>query len=322
MSVRIGMRNWLYTAGLSLALGSMTPGLAFDVVELSPDEAPGSSEYSDYQLLSQQFLSTTSEMWFLLSGIASKESADAAAPRFAELVKLTFELDNKLSAMPVLPSGEAECAGMLDGMQLRILETLDDMHVEFVSLCRAHCYGSESLTRAFEDAVRLGMFSEEEVEQLHEPGAPLSDDEARLELVRLQRLAEPDQAVFNALVTVQDEVSASRAATELTRLSQRFKSLLPEAKVMHRAFAPQNQASAQAVMAPIEPLLWAIRSEIVRIAALPGYEAATYDEFSDALDRVFECLAAAHCNIFDSIFDASFRSDLDNALQENAVSSQ
>lgn len=322
MPVRIGMRKWLYMAGLSLALGSMTPGLAYDVVELSSDDAPTSSDNSEYQRLSQQFLSTTSEMWFLLSGIASKESADAAAPRFTELVKLTFELDNKLSAMPILPVGEAECAGMLDGMQLRILETLDDMHVEFVSLCRAHCYGSEPLTRAFEDAVRLGMFSEEEVEELHEPGAPLSEDEARLELVRLQRLAEPDRAVFNVLVAVQDEVTAAQAATELTRLSQRLKSLLPEAKVMNREFAPQNMARAQEVLAPIEPVLWAIRSEIVRIAALPGYEAETYDDFSDALDRVFECLAAAHCNIFDSIFDASFRSDLDNALQENAVSSQ
>jgi hypothetical protein len=91
---------------------------------------------------------------------------------------------------------------------------------------------------------------------------------------------------------------------------------------MNRDFAPRNQSVAREVLAPIEPILWAIRSEIVRIAALPGYEAETYDAFSDALDRVFECLAATHCNIFDSIFDSSFRCDLDNALQENAVSSQ
>lgn len=322
MSVRFGMRKWLYMAGLSLALGSVSPGLAYEVVELSPDDEPVAADNSEYQELSNRFLSTTTEMWFLLSGIASKEGADAAAPRFAELVKLTFELDNKMSAMPILPTGDAECAGMLDGMQLRILETMDDMHVEFVSLCRAHCYGSAALTKAFEDAVRMGMFSEEEVEELREPGDPLSEDEARLELVRLKRLAEPDRAVFDVLVTVQDVSTASLAAPELTRLSQRFKSLLPEARVMNRDFAPQNQASAQEVLAPIEPILWAIRSEIVRIAALPGYEAETYDAFSDALDRVFECLAAAHCNIFDSIFDASFRSDLDNALQENAVSSQ
>lgn len=316
------MRKWLYMAGLSLALGSMTPGLAAAVPEAADEDAAPEVQGDAYQQLSQQFLGAANEMWFLLSGISSREGAEAAAPRFAELVKLTFELDNRLSAMPVIPSCEAECAGMLDAMQLRILETLDDLHVEFVSLCRAHCYESESLTRAFEDAVRLGMFSEEEVSELREPSEPLSEAEALLELQRLSRLVEPDRAVFDILVAVQDEKSAAGAVPNLVRLSQRFKSLLPEAQMMNRDFAPKNQSRAQVVLAPIEPILWAIRSEIVRIAALPGYEAETYDEFSDALDRVFECLAATHCNLFDSVFDASFRSDLDNALQENAVSSQ
>ena len=315
------MRKWLYMAGLSLALGSMTPGAAYAMPETADEDSPASNEESEYQQISRQFLSTTSEMWFLLSGIASKESADAAASRFAELVKLTFELDNKLSTMPIIPTADAECAGMLDGMQLRILETMDDMHVEFVSLCRARCYGSKSLTKAFEDAVRMGMFAEEEAEELREPSEPLSDDEARLELQRLSRLTEPDQAVFEILSTVLDEQTAAQATPELARLSLRFKSLLPAPQVMNRDFAPRNQSVAREVLAPIEPILWAIRSEIVRIAALPGYEAETYDAFSDALDRVFECLAATHCNIFDSIFDSSFRCDLDNALQENAVSS-
>lgn len=315
------MRKWLYMAGISLALGSMTPGQLYAMSESQEGGTPATSEDSEYQIICNQFLSTTSEMWFLLSGISSKDGADAAAARFSELVKRTFELDNQLSAMPVDITGDAACAGMLDSMQLRILETMDDMHVEFVSLCRAHCYGSESLARAFEEAVRLGMFAEEEVAELREPTEPLTGPETQLELQRLSRLTEPDQAVFEVLASVLDAESAATAAPELTRLSQRFKSLLPAAQVMNRDFAPQDQVEAHAVLAPIEPILWAIRSEIVRIAALPGYEAETYDDFSNALDRVFECLAATHCNLFDSIFDASFRSDLDNALRENTVSS-
>lgn len=87
-------------------------------------------------------------------------------------------------------------------------------------------------------------------------------------------------------------------------------------------FPSEMQPHAQDILAPLEPILWAIRSEIVRIAALPGYEAETYDDFSVALDVVFESLAATHACMFDSVFDASFRSDLDNALRENSISSQ
>ena len=59
-------------AGLSLALGSVSPGLAYEVVEHSPDDEPVATDNSEYQELSNRFLSTTTEMWFLLSGIASR----------------------------------------------------------------------------------------------------------------------------------------------------------------------------------------------------------------------------------------------------------
>lgn len=59
----------------------------------------------------------------------------------------------------------------------------------------------------------------------------------------------------------------------------------------------------------------------MRIASLPGYDEMPYDNFSDALDRVYENLANSHSTWFEDVFDASFRSDLDEALHENVTTS-
>lgn len=307
-------------AGLSLALGNMSPAQAMTVLELDEPE-PVSAESNEARQLGMEFLQTASEMWMMLSGVSSKQDADRVAERFSELVKRTFELDNRLSSLPLV-SPEAECVGMMDSVQLRILETMDDLHVEFLSICRAHCYGSERLTLAFEQAIELGMFAEEDRELLQEPGEPLSESESMAEIVRLDRLEQPDREVLEVLVTVQDEEAASKAAVKLTSLSLLFKTLMPAQDVDNRGFAPTSAEAAREVQAQLEPILWSIRSEIVRIAALPGYEAETYDDFSVALDLVFESLDATHAQLFDSVFDASFRTDLDNALRENSISSQ
>lgn len=312
------MKKLLYIAGLSLALGQMTPVQAAAMLVEPP---PSSDEVSESQQLGLEFLRTASEMWFLLSGIGSRDDADAAAGRFLELVKRTFELDNRLSSLPLV-TPDSECVGMMDNVQMRILETLDDLHVEFVSICRANCYESEALSKAFESAVQLGMFAQDDMDLMHHPSAPLTEEEARVEIARIRQLVAPDRAVLDVLVAVQDETSASAAAPELQKLSQQLRRLLPELKRENRDFAPASVVVAREALAPIEPILWAIRSEIVRIAALPGYEAETYDVFSDALDSVFESLGATHCVLFDSVFDASFRADLEYALQENNLSSQ
>ncbi|MBR5889365.1 MAG: hypothetical protein IKY92_04900 [Akkermansia sp.] len=312
------MKKLLYIAGLTLALGQMTPVQAAAVYA---EPLPTGDEATEAQHLGLEFLRTSSEMWFLLSGIGSRSDADAAAVRFLELVKLTFELDNRLSSLPLV-AADAECVGMMDNVQMRILETLDDLHVEFVSICRANCYDSDALRKAFEEAVQLGMFAQDDMELMHHSAAPLTEEEASVEIARIRQLVAPDRAVLDILVAVQDETSASAAAPELQKLSQQLRMLLPEIKRERREFAPASVVVAREALAPIEPILWSIRSEIVRIAALPGYEAETFDVFSDALDSVFESLGATHCVLFDSVFDASFRADLECALRENNLSSQ
>lgn len=315
------MKKLLYIAGLSFALGNMSPVLAQEVLEQS-SEVPSDVDMTEVRALGEEFLRTVQEMWFLLSGISCKDDADQAAAPFLEKVKLTYELDNRMSNMPLI-SPETECVGMMDSVQMRVLETLDDLHSEFLSLCRANCYGSEKLSMAFEDAVKLGMFAETDVELLQTvPATPLTAEESANEILRIKRLLEPDREVLEILEEVEDVRSATKAVPELMLLTQRLKPLEPMPNMGSRAFTTESAMKAREAMAHIEPVLWSIRSEIVRIAALPGYEAETYDAFSDALDAVFELIGSTHCHLFESVFDASFRSDLESALQENSISTK
>ena len=73
------------------------------------------------------------------------------------------------------------------------------------------------------------------------------------------------------------------------------------------------------ISVPLENTLWNIRAEIVRIAGLPGYDTQPYDAFSDTLDTVFENLNRTHSLWARDVFDASFRLDLAEALQESAA---
>lgn len=272
-----------------------------------------------------EFLSTTSDLWFLLSGIRDKDDADRAADRFTELVKKVFTLDDRFSEMSMgggtPPSEDDDCAGQLDEMQVRILESFEDLNSEFTSLCRVHCYGSRKLTEAFQVAVSSGMFVEDDMVLLRDVQGPLSEEEMRQELVRLKRLVEPDRAVLDVLEQVKDAVSAGKAVPELARLSQRLHTLLPDTDLSIRSIADTDAAAVQDAYTPIEPLLWGIRNELVRIAGLPGYETEPYDEFSSALETVFDNLGKAHSSHFEAVFDACFRDDLDAAVQEKATTS-
>lgn len=326
-NVRAYMRKLVYMAGVaSLALGSYSPATEGALLV----DGAAVATPADTERVGQEFLKTTSDMWFLLSGIGNKEEADTAAPRFLELVQRVAELDELLSRLPMVPdsiegasedSDEVQVVGMMDGVHLRILEAFEDLNAEFLGLCRVRCYGSERLRVAFRQAVASGMFSEEDVDLLQTPPAPLDEEETRIELVRLKRLLPPDKALLEALELVQDAPTAREAAERLTELTERLQALLPESYIMNRSFADSSAAAVLEVTAPLEPILWGIRSEIVRIAALPGYNTEPFDSFSDALDMMFESLGETHSFCFETVFDASFRSDLDEAARTNMTSS-
>lgn len=320
-------------AGVTAAvtLGAYAPAEE-SVVEAVSAETPAPMSESDQ--VAQQFLQASSELWFLLSSINDRTDADRSAERFLKLVHRIFELDEKLSRLSVSSepqestveepgevveveevSDAVPVVGMINSSYVRILEAFDDLNAEFTDLCRVRCYGSTRLRTAFRQAVAAGMFNETDLEMLQDPPLPLTEEESRRELVRLRRLVEPNRVLLSTLEQVKDADSARHAVQNLDVLTKRLQQLLPEGGVVHRSFADSSAQSVKEVMQPLEPLLWNIRSEIVRIAALPDYDTAPFDAFSDALDVVFEQLSEVHHAQFEDVFDASFRSDLEDAIQ-------
>lgn len=286
-------------------------------------------QLSQQEEICRDFLQSVSDLWFLLSGISNRQDADSQAAPFRDLVHRICLLDEQLSAsatnsgLPAEVEAEvhedaaaAAAAEKLDTLQLRILESFDDVNTEFLGLCRLQCYGSSKLARAFEEAAETGMFSEESVELLRAPRR-FNTKEAEAELVRLKRLEEPDRAVLHVLEQVKDAPSAQKAVAALNQLAERFKALVPAEETANSEFSDASRANVSTAFEPISPLLWGIRTELVRIAALPGYDTEPYDRFSDALNTVFDALGATHRSWFDDVFDSSFRADLDDAIMEN-----
>lgn len=307
-------------------------GLAVSPVAAADDAPAAAATMTPQEVICRDFLQSVSDMWFLLAGINNRAEADAQTEPFRDLVRRICLLDEQLSSsstasgLPAEVEAEvhgdaavAETASTLDALQLRILESFDDVNAEFLSLCRVRCYGSTSLAKAFAEAAETGMFSEDSVALLQPARRPAAE-ESETELARLKRLEEPDRAMLRVLEQVKDAASAQKAVAALKQISKRFETLRPAEETQGTAFAEASRAKVRQVSERISPLLWGIRTELVRIAALPGYDSESYDTFSDALNTVFDELGATHRTWFDDVFDASFRTDIDDALMENPPS--
>ncbi len=260
----------------------------------------------------RDLLVATNELWFLLSGIRDKADADKAARRFGELVSQVSKMDDDL----VLMGDEPQQQESLDQLRYQIMDAYCSVDSEFGGLCRVRCYGSQELVDAFQSAVAGGMFDADDLPLL-EIHRPFTNEEARQELARIKQLAAPDKAVLNCLRRVTDAASAQKKAPELARLTLALRELQPDSKLQHRNFHNTSAPAVRAVSEPVEALLWGIRTEIVRIAGLPGYSDEPYDTFSDTLDEVYEALGETHSEWFEDVFDESFRIDLDEAYREN-----
>ncbi len=260
----------------------------------------------------RDLLMATNELWFLLSGIRDKADADRAAQRFGELVSRMSKMDENLALVGDEPQQQAS----LDQLRYQIMDAYCSVDSEFGGLCRVRCYGSQELVDAFQSAVAGGMFDADDLPLL-EIHRPFTEDEARQELARIKRLAKPDKALLDCLRHVTDSHSAQQKAPELARLTASLRSLTPDSKLKSRNFHNASAPAVRAVAEPVESLLWGIRSEIVRIAGLPGYSDEPYDAFSDSLDEVYDALGETHSTWFNDVFDESFRIDLDEAYREN-----
>lgn len=267
--------------------------------------------------VSTRLLSLHNEMWFLLSGVVDKDTADAAAPRFRELAENSSKLSDELFGS----DAQGLDVEALDQDTYRIAELYEDVSYEFESLCRAHCYDSDALTSAFLLAMRLGVFGDDCADLLQLSSTCLSPLDAQAEIDRLISLESPDRELLRVLSTVKDAPSARAAVPALAHVFQSLHHRLPQLRLKKSNFPAAEQEHLSRACSKLEPLLWKIRSEIVRIVSLPGYDGDPFDSFSDALDTVFECLGNTHAECFDEVFDESFRSDLDDALHESVTAS-
>ncbi len=268
------------------------------------------AENSESEGAAAQLLRVTNEMWLLLSGVVNTETAEKIAPRFLELAKESANLSDQMF------DGDARALDLeaLDRDAYRIAESYDELSQEFISLCHARCYGSPQLMEAFLRAMDLGVFSDEERENLSTSTRTLSEQEAARELQRLDRMKASDNELLELLVRVKDAPTAEKVAPKLTELAQRAMKGSPPLRLRLANFPRACRESLKVVCRELDPLLWRIRNEIVRIVALPGYDSEQFDAFSDALDSVYESLSKTHTECFEDVFDASFRTDLDDAL--------
>ena len=274
-------------------------------------------EASESEQLGAQLFRVTHDMWLLLSGVVDRSTADAAAERFRQLAEQSAGLSDRLFD----DESKALDLESLDQNTYRIAEAYEDVSYEFDSLCRTHCYGSPALISAFLGAMRLGVFSDDSAEFLKMSSMLLKDHEADAELKRLSALIEPDSELLRVLSRVADEKAASAAVPSLREITLNLRRMLPSLHLSSCNFKQKHHARLEKICRALEPLLWKIRTEIVRIVSLPGYDNEQFDDFSDALDSVFESLGDTHAECFDSVFDASFRSDLDDALHGDPTNS-
>lgn len=294
---------------------------------------PAASPVSQQEAIYRDFLQSVSDLWFLLSGIGNEAEADSQAPAFTDLVRRICILDEQLSAtstnsgLTVEVEAEvhenaekAEAAETLEQLQIRIMVSYDDVLAEFLGLCRRRCYGSEKLKRAFIEASEVGMFAEDTPALLETPRS-LTPREATAELGRMKRLAEPDRAVLHVLEQVEDAVGARKAVSALSPIFRRYRKLYPAESVQEADFAEDARPQVNAAFEDIAPLLWGIRTELVRIASLPDYDSAAFDLFSDTIEILHGELCRTHRGWYPYVFDSSFRTDLDDASAESIPSS-
>ena len=290
------MKKCFITAMLTSLSGFAAP---VESIAVDDDTTTEHEQISVQHSAGRELICLCNDMWLLLSSVSNRKTADSAAPELRTMLERMILLSDRLC------SEGGQDLELLNEMHERLEESLEELTSEFNSLCEARCFGSEKLIAEFRYAVEVGMFTDECIALLDPPKPELTEAETRAEFQRFKRLVEPDQAVLDTLRGVQDARSAGSAAEQLCVLSVTLKQLLPDKALAERNFSP----------------LFGIRTEIVRIASLPGYHKKEFDCFSDALETVFRSLAETHYHFFDEVFDESFHSDLDEALQENSTTS-
>ena len=251
----------------------------------------------------QQLMQTMLDLWGCLCEVRDRKTADQSAERISELTRRATELDGRLSTFEVDLDDE-QLVEQIERVGSNIASCIEIIHDEFYGICRARCYGSSKLQEVFRRISKTGLFAGNDLPPLSGNTDPLTEQAQTREVRRLGRLKAPEEA----------------AVKTLELLPARYRDLLPDEEMSARLLLSPPGARLEAAARPLTRLLWGIRNEVVRIAGLPGYDGEKYNNFSDAMDAVYSVLVQAHCNWADEVFDATFASDLSEALDSGSGS--
>ncbi len=274
---------------------------------------PTQKQIDKLKELTRAILTKSHQLWALLSQIASREEADKAQESFVTLTQQLIDLDQQLGAL------EQENSAILpEELNLHIIESYRLIDEEFCSIYRKRCYGSAPLYSIFQSAIESGFFDTSMIPPNHPELPALDGKEEAAELERIKKLVAPDKEILRLLALIVDNESANSSCEAMADALASLEELQADNKILYRNFSQQFARKNRSILFTTERLLWDMRSEYVRIAALPLSKNGIPNELlANTLDELYFTLELTHHHWFDYVFDASFLIDMDDAFRES-----
>ncbi len=250
----------------------------------------------------------------LLQGIKDKATADAAAPGLLEETEKLNEVTRTLAALDFEGLSYDEEAYM--ELVPQIFAASEDVNEEFARLEKADWYGSEALKHAVEEA-NAPVFSDEEASR-DEPSRPLTPEQEEAELERMRALVALDGELLATLKNISSATTASAAVPALRAYVAKLEKRKPDPETVDGYFEDADAPGVVGAFRPVRDKLELIRTELLRIVGLDGFQTKAFDPFNDAMDDVFRLLEETHDFWYGDIFDENFEDAVFDTLDRKS----
>ncbi len=305
-----------YVLAFLLSLSLLAPTVPAESNASAQNESPDLVKLKEeLNQVSRDILLSSQTLWLLLSKIDNKKKADASAVPFRKLTNELIELDMKLSEL------ENRAPDALHSeLNRNIIESYRNIDTEFGSLYRVRCFGSGPLYQAFEEAIGSNFFDTTMLPPNHPVLPKLDESEEKLELTRLKKLVTPDTNILKHLTQIEDSKSAGQHCKAIIPLLKKLNALKADNKYLYREFENTTQQDFRETRHKLQDLLWSMRSEYVRIAAIPlNPMEDSHELLAHTLDELYFSLEVTHHYWFSLVFDNSFILDMDEAFRESEL---
>ncbi len=305
-----------YVLALLLSFSLLAPTVLAESNEATQNESPELTKLKEeLNQVSRDILLSSQTLWLLLSKINDKKKADASAAAFRKLTNELIELDLKLSAL----ENQAPEA-LHTELNRNIIESYRNIDTEFGSLYRVRCFGSGPLYQAFEEAIGSNFFDTTMLPPNHPVLPKLDEAEEKIELTRLKKLITPDTAILHHLMQIEDSKSAGKHCQAMLPHLKKLNTLQADNKYLYRDFKNTAKKDFRETQRSLQDLLWSMRTEYVRIAAIPLDPVEdSHELLAHTLDELYFSLEVTHHYWFSLVFDNSFILDMDEAFRESEL---